>query len=173
MVPLGLELYLRGISSVTEEQLAAFTVTSPFSAAMGVPMHTTRNDVWSDKPLSVPDPVLVRITGNFAPAGLGDFPLHLPAALPGVLRRHLPRISLALVAGRGAGLASRLRRCRVLPSPGVAPFRLRRSALAAASAARQRSVFEIPHIVGPADQGDRRRNRVDRARPSAGREPRH
>ncbi len=66
VVPLGLELYLRGIESVTEAQLAAFTITSPFSAAMGVPMHTTRNDIWSDKPLSVPDPVLVRIAGNFA-----------------------------------------------------------------------------------------------------------
>ena len=55
-----------GISSVSEEQLAAFTITSPFSAAMGVPMHTTRNEIWSDKPLAVPDPVLVRIAGNFA-----------------------------------------------------------------------------------------------------------
>ena len=54
-----------GIRSVTEEQLAALTVTSPFSAAAGVPMHTTRNEVWSDKPLSVPDPVLVPIAGNF------------------------------------------------------------------------------------------------------------
>ena len=65
VVPLGLELYLRGISSVTEEQLAAFTVTSPFSAAAGVPMHTTRSDMWSDKPLAVTNPVLVRITANF------------------------------------------------------------------------------------------------------------
>jgi ABC-type transport system involved in multi-copper enzyme maturation permease subunit len=65
VVPLGLEMYLRGISSVSEERLAAFTVTSPFSAAAGVPMHTTRNDMWSDKPLSVASPVLVRITGNF------------------------------------------------------------------------------------------------------------
>jgi ABC-type transport system involved in multi-copper enzyme maturation permease subunit len=65
VVPLGLESYLRGLSSVTEEQLAAFTITSPFSAAAGVPMHTTRNDMWSDKPLAVNNPVLVRITGNF------------------------------------------------------------------------------------------------------------
>jgi ABC-type transport system involved in multi-copper enzyme maturation permease subunit len=65
VVPLGLESYLRGISSVSEEQLAAFTVTSPFSAAAGVPMHTTRNDMWSDKPLAVTKPVLIMITGNF------------------------------------------------------------------------------------------------------------
>ena len=44
VVPLGLERYLQGISSVTTEQLAALTVTSPFSAAMGVPMHTTQSE---------------------------------------------------------------------------------------------------------------------------------
>lgn len=66
VMPLGLELYLRGIESVTEEQLAAITVTSPFSAAAGVPMHTTRNEIWSDKPLSVADPVLVRLGGGVA-----------------------------------------------------------------------------------------------------------
>ena len=66
VVPLGLETYLRGISSVTEEQLAAFTVTSPFSAAPSVPMHTTQKrrcgaiSLWP-----CPIPVLVRITGNF------------------------------------------------------------------------------------------------------------
>ena len=65
VAPMGIQSYLQTISSVTEEQLAAFTVTSPFSAAMGVPMHTTRNEIWSDKPLSVPDPVLVKIAGNF------------------------------------------------------------------------------------------------------------
>ena len=66
VVPMGLETYLRGMSSVSEERLAAFTVTSPFSAAFGVPMHTTRNEIWSDKPLAVPDPVLVNIAGKFA-----------------------------------------------------------------------------------------------------------
>jgi hypothetical protein len=65
VVPLGLELYLRGMSSVSEEHLAAITVTSPFSAAAGVPMHTNRSDIWSDKPLSVPNPVVVRIAGDF------------------------------------------------------------------------------------------------------------
>ncbi len=50
---------------MTEEQLAAFTV-SPYSAAMGVPMHRTRSDVWSDKPLSVASPVQVNITRDFS-----------------------------------------------------------------------------------------------------------
>ena len=46
VVPLGLELYLRGISSVTEEQLAAFTVTSPFSAAAGrADAHDPKRDL--------------------------------------------------------------------------------------------------------------------------------
>ena len=162
VVPLGLELYLRGISSVTEEQLAAFTVTSPFSAAMGVPMHTTRNEIWSDKPLSVPDPGAGEDRGELRPAGLGDFPLHLPTALPGVLRRHVPRVSLALVAGRGHGVGSahgEARRCR---RPRSCHVQARAIDFVPGCAARQRSVFEIPHIVGPADQADRRRNRVDR-----------
>ena len=105
VVPVGLEWYLRGIASVTEEQLAALTVTSPFSAAASVPMHTTRNEIWSDKPLAVADPVLVRLAGRLRPAGVGDFPLHLSAALPGILLRHLSRVSLALVAGRGPRVA--------------------------------------------------------------------
>ena len=70
-------------------------------------MHTTRNEIWSDKPLSVADPVLVRIAGKLRPAGLGDFPLHLPTAVPGILLRHLPRVSVALVAGRGPWVALR------------------------------------------------------------------
>jgi hypothetical protein len=28
-------------------------------------MHTTRNDMWTDKPLAVASPILVRITSNF------------------------------------------------------------------------------------------------------------
>ena len=66
VLPMGLELYLQGIASVSEEQLAALTVTSPFSAALSVPMHTTRSEIWSDQPLAVPDPVLVPITRNFS-----------------------------------------------------------------------------------------------------------
>ena len=56
VVPMGLEWYLRGISSVTDEQLAALTVTSPFSAALGVPMHTTRNEIWSEPAARRPRP---------------------------------------------------------------------------------------------------------------------
>jgi ABC-type transport system involved in multi-copper enzyme maturation permease subunit len=66
VVPVGLERYFRGIASVTTEQLAALTVTSPFSAALGVPMHTSRNEALSNQTLNVPDPVLIPITGRVA-----------------------------------------------------------------------------------------------------------
>jgi hypothetical protein len=45
--------------------LAALTVTSPFSAAMSVPMHTTRTDSWINQPLGVAEQTLVPITKNF------------------------------------------------------------------------------------------------------------
>jgi ABC-type transport system involved in multi-copper enzyme maturation permease subunit len=66
VVPVGLERYFKGIASVTTEQLAALTVTSPFSAALGVPMHTTRSDALPNQPLSVPDAVLIPIAGRVA-----------------------------------------------------------------------------------------------------------
>ena len=64
----------QGIASVSEEQLAALTVTSPFSAASSVPMHTTRNDAWINQPLAVADPVLVPDHAEHPAAGLGDLP---------------------------------------------------------------------------------------------------
>jgi len=64
VVPVGLERYFQGISSVTTQQLAALTITSPFSAALGVPMHPPQNDRWSSQPIPIPDPVLVPIAGN-------------------------------------------------------------------------------------------------------------
>src|SRR5262249_36076855 len=61
VLPIGLEWYLEGMESVTKEQLAALTVTSPFSAALSVPMHTTRSEAWTNQPLQIPDPILVSI----------------------------------------------------------------------------------------------------------------
>ena len=49
------------LPSVTEEQLAALTVTSPFSAALSVPMHTTRGDAWINQPQAVSEQVLISI----------------------------------------------------------------------------------------------------------------
>jgi hypothetical protein len=173
VVPLGVELYLRGISSVSEQQLAAFTVTSPFSAAMGVPMHTTRNDVWSDKPLSVPAPVLVKIAGNFAlPVWAIFLCIYPPLCLLFFGVTYLAfRFRWWRAGGLGEGWGSGgavLDRgtCKQGPGAPASESRLKppsgsRGRLDSGLGARQRSVFEIPHLVGPAYQGDCRRNRVD------------
>jgi ABC-type transport system involved in multi-copper enzyme maturation permease subunit len=85
VLPMGVQWYLQGIASVTEEQLAALTVTSPFSAALGVPMHTSRNEAWINQQITIADPILVPITHNirmpvwaiflclYPPLGLGFF----------------------------------------------------------------------------------------------------
>jgi ABC-type transport system involved in multi-copper enzyme maturation permease subunit len=62
VLPVGLGWYLEGISSMTPERLASFTVTSPFSAAFSIPMHAPRSDIAGNQTISVPDPVLVPIT---------------------------------------------------------------------------------------------------------------
>jgi ABC-type transport system involved in multi-copper enzyme maturation permease subunit len=64
VLPIGLKGYLQMLPKITSEQLAALTVTSPFSAALSVPMHTTRNDSWINQPLAVSDQVLIPITKN-------------------------------------------------------------------------------------------------------------
>jgi ABC-type transport system involved in multi-copper enzyme maturation permease subunit len=61
VMPMGLSWYLQGIESVSKEYLAAFSVTSPFSAALSVPMQTTRNEVFSNAPGSVSDSVLIQV----------------------------------------------------------------------------------------------------------------
>jgi ABC-type transport system involved in multi-copper enzyme maturation permease subunit len=65
VLPMGIEWYLKGISSVSDQVLAAISVPSPFSAALSVPMHTARNDLWVNQQLNVPDAVLVPITQRF------------------------------------------------------------------------------------------------------------
>jgi ABC-type transport system involved in multi-copper enzyme maturation permease subunit len=40
--PVGLGWYLEGFENITEQRLAALTITSPYSAAMSVPMHINR-----------------------------------------------------------------------------------------------------------------------------------
>jgi ABC-type transport system involved in multi-copper enzyme maturation permease subunit len=64
-LPLGVDWYLRGTSWGTEQQLAALTVTSPFSAALSVPMHTARSDLWANQALNVPEAVLVPLGVSF------------------------------------------------------------------------------------------------------------
>jgi len=69
VLPMGLSWYLEGMSgdqSFTPERLAAITVTSPFSAALGVPMHTSRIENWTGQSLNVSPAVLVQLTHNIA-----------------------------------------------------------------------------------------------------------
>jgi ABC-type transport system involved in multi-copper enzyme maturation permease subunit len=61
VLPMGLGWYLQGIASVDPERLAGLTVTSPFSAALSVPMHIGRNEAWVNQPVNVRDSVLVPI----------------------------------------------------------------------------------------------------------------
>jgi ABC-type transport system involved in multi-copper enzyme maturation permease subunit len=61
VLPIGLGWYLEGIRTVSKEGLAVLTVTSPFSAAMSVPMHTTRGDSWTGQPIAVEESVLIPI----------------------------------------------------------------------------------------------------------------
>ena len=44
---------------MTPEQLAALTVTSPFSAAMSVPMHVNRPDGFASQALTINTPPMV------------------------------------------------------------------------------------------------------------------
>ncbi len=62
VLPLGLGWYLERIESFSRASLAGLSVTSPFSAALSVPMHTGRNEAWASQPLNVRDEVWVPIT---------------------------------------------------------------------------------------------------------------
>jgi len=69
VLPMGLSWYLEGIGqeqSFTPERLASITITSPFSAALSVPMHTSRIENWTGQSLNVPPPVMVQLTRNLA-----------------------------------------------------------------------------------------------------------
>jgi ABC-type transport system involved in multi-copper enzyme maturation permease subunit len=65
ILPQGLEWYLQGLDNFTPEQVASLTVTSPFSAALSVPMHTARMDGISNRDLKVAESILVPITADF------------------------------------------------------------------------------------------------------------
>ncbi|MCA1685904.1 MAG: ABC transporter permease, partial [Planctomycetia bacterium] len=67
--PVGLGWYLQGFESITEERLAALTVTSPYSAALSVPMHTYRPSAnWSDAAVEVLPGTMVQVfAGSYFP----------------------------------------------------------------------------------------------------------
>ena len=69
VLPMGLSWYLEGIGQeqpFTPERLAAITVTSPFSAALSVPMHTSRVENYTGQSLNVQPQLLIHLTRNLA-----------------------------------------------------------------------------------------------------------
>jgi hypothetical protein len=64
--PVGLGWYLQGFESISEERLASLTVTSPFSAALSVPMHAYRPGGFSNEVAQVDKQVLVPIARGYA-----------------------------------------------------------------------------------------------------------
>ena len=110
VLPIGLSWYLEGIPTVSKERLAVLTITSPFSAAMSVPMHTTRNAGVDQSAASRrgvgPDPD--RADRQAARSGR-SFSAHLPAVQPALLRAELHRVPLEMVALGRPGIV-RLRR---------------------------------------------------------------
>jgi ABC-type transport system involved in multi-copper enzyme maturation permease subunit len=73
VLPMGLGWYLEGMSSggqkkaaISEEKLAMLSITSPFSAALSVPMHTSRNEAWINQSVPVEEKVLIPIARGIA-----------------------------------------------------------------------------------------------------------
>jgi ABC-type transport system involved in multi-copper enzyme maturation permease subunit len=64
VLPMGLRWYLSAFASITKERLDVLTITSPFSAALSVPMHTTRTEAWTNQPIPVEETVLIPITSS-------------------------------------------------------------------------------------------------------------
>jgi len=63
--PLGLGWYLQGFEEISEERLAALSVTSPYSAALSVPMHLYRPSAnWSNEPVKVQEQTFVPLVGG-------------------------------------------------------------------------------------------------------------
>ncbi len=69
VLPMGLSWYLEGMSkeySLPPERVASFTVTSPFSAALSVPMHTSRIENWSGHTMHVEPTLFVPLASGVA-----------------------------------------------------------------------------------------------------------
>ncbi len=62
VLPLGVEWYLQGTDWLDDKKRAMLTVTSPFSAALSVPMHTLRGEAIGNQPLAVSESILIPIT---------------------------------------------------------------------------------------------------------------
>jgi ABC-type transport system involved in multi-copper enzyme maturation permease subunit len=67
VLPIGLTWYLQGLppeQALSPGRLASLTVTSPFSAAMSVPMHVARPDGWAAQTVNVSTPPMVPFAGR-------------------------------------------------------------------------------------------------------------
>jgi len=58
--PVGLGWYLQSFESVSEQRLASISITSPFSAALSVPMHLNRNMAFANDSYEVVETTRVR-----------------------------------------------------------------------------------------------------------------
>jgi hypothetical protein len=64
--PVGLGWYLQGFKKISEERLASLTVTSPYSAALSVPMHLYRSGNFSSDSIQVAPTVVVQIAPSIS-----------------------------------------------------------------------------------------------------------
>ena len=65
--PVGLGSYLQGFETISEERLAALTVTSPYSAALSVPMHPYQQSAnWSTTSVEVPPARVIHLAPGWA-----------------------------------------------------------------------------------------------------------
>ncbi|QEH36362.1 ABC-2 family transporter protein [Aquisphaera giovannonii] len=64
VLPMGVKWYLEGLTPqpFSAERLASLTVSSPFSAALGVPMHVSKGDNWNAQTIQVEPTLYVPIT---------------------------------------------------------------------------------------------------------------
>ena len=62
MGPVGLGWYLEGFESISEQLVTSLTITSPYSAAMSVPMPMYRPNAMSNETVPVAKTTLVQVT---------------------------------------------------------------------------------------------------------------
>jgi ABC-type transport system involved in multi-copper enzyme maturation permease subunit len=62
--PVGLGWYLQAFSSISEDRLAALTVSSPFAAAFSIPLPTTQSSNWTSDSSATTGAVMVHVTPN-------------------------------------------------------------------------------------------------------------
>lgn len=63
--PVGLSPYLQRFENISDEQRAALTISSPFSAAFSIPMHTARSSQFSNDSQTIAKAVYVDLWPGF------------------------------------------------------------------------------------------------------------